>query len=174
MNKQLKRAIVVILIGLAGPVTGSMAEEKQDRVALDRCYPEKLSHEGNIDLTSYKNKLLYVDFWASWCGPCKLSFPFMNDIKNEFADKGLEIVAINLDKKEKDARKFLERNPAYFTVGLDKFGTCPRDFDVKGMPHSFIVDGSGKVLYSHVGFRASDPEKVRGVLTGLLEEHRHD
>jgi len=150
----------------------SLASEAAKTVALTACSPERLQGEGNLNFSTYANKLLYVDFWASWCGPCKLSFPFMNALKKEYPDTKLEIIAISVDKKVADAEKFLNRTPAKFTTALDSSGSCPTAFGVEGMPHSFIIDTEGKVLYSHVGFRPSDPETLHSVIRKLINEHK--
>lgn len=165
---------IAFFIGLL--TTGLSADESASPVDLKKCAPDGIQLNGEIDLTSIfassKDQLLYVDFWASWCGPCKLSFPFMNQLHSEFDGKGLEIIAISVDKKESDALKFLKRNPSEFAVALDSTGTCPELFDVQGMPHSFIVDHSGKILYSHIGFRPSDPKTLKQEIKRLLEEQK--
>lgn len=153
---------------LAGwlPLYGNAREESV--IDLTQCSPAYIDKEGSIEFSTLDFDLLYVDFWASWCGPCKLSFPFMNQLHNEFRDKGLKIIAISVDRKEADAKKFLSRTPATFTVALDGTGACPSAFNVKGMPHSFLLDRTGRVRHSHVGFRPADPEELKHTVTQWL------
>lgn len=113
---------------------------------------------GVVDLEKLKGRVLYVDFWASWCGPCKQSFPWMNEMHAKYAAKGLEIIAINVDAKAADAERFLATTPAKFTVAFDARGLTPKQFDVKAMPTSYLVDSVGKVTLVHAGFR--DPDRV--------------
>ena len=87
-----------------------------------------------VNLAGLKGKVVYVDFWASWCGPCKQSFPFMNELQSKYRAEGFEIVAVNLDAKRDDADKFLAEVPARFTVAFDAKGESAKRFDVKGMP----------------------------------------
>lgn len=107
---------------------------------------------GQVQLEAYKGKTVYLDFWASWCGPCKQSFPWMNAMHKRYRAKGLHIVAVNLDQKPEDAKAFLSGNPALFDIAFDAAGKTPKAFGVKGMPTSFLIGPDGKVLIVHQGF----------------------
>lgn len=111
----------------------------------------------SVTLSKLKGKVVYLDFWASWCGPCRKSFPWMNEMKRKYAADGLEIVAVNLDQKRTDVEKFLTRLQADFTVVLDAASVSAKAFELKGMPSSVIVDRGGIVRAIHTGF--TDAEK---------------
>ena len=111
---------------------------------------------GSVSLASHKGKVVYVDFWASWCGPCKQSFPWLNEMQTKYGAKGFQIVGINVDAKTTDAKKFLTEVPAQFTVAFDDKGVTPKQFGIKGMPSSVLLDGNGKVISQHTGFRDVD------------------
>ena len=119
-----------------------------------------------VTLAALKGKVVYVDFWASWCGPCKQSFPFMNELQGKYGAKGLEIVAINLDAKRGDADKFLAEMPAQFTVAFDAKGDSARRFEVKSMPSSYLIGRDGKVIAAHKGFK----EEERGELDARIAQ----
>lgn len=123
-----------------------------------------------VDLDQFKGKVLYVDFWASWCPPCARSFPFMNDMEQEFADKGLVVLAINVDEKPEDAKAFLAKHSASFSLAADVNGQCPQRWGVQAMPSSYLVDASGVIRHVHVGFRAGEAEKLRAAVEQLLAE----
>ncbi len=108
---------------------------------------------GAIRLDAYKGKAVYLDFWASWCGPCKQSFPWMNDMQDRYGAKGLRVVGINVDQKAADAAAFLSETPARFDVAFDAAGKTPRAFSIKGMPTSVLIGPDGKVLMVHAGFK---------------------
>ena len=109
-----------------------------------------------VNLSDYKGKVVYVDFWASWCSPCKDSFPWMSAMQRKYADKGVEFIAINVDRKSADAEKFLKETPADFTIAFDHKGKTPKAYEVMGMPTAFLIGKDGKVLHSHIGFSETD------------------
>ena len=115
---------------------------------------------GNVKLNDFKGKTVYLDFWASWCGPCKQSFPWMNDMQSKYGAKGLRVVSINVDQKTEDARSFLNNNPARFDVAFDPSGKMPRIYAIKGMPTSVLIGPDGKVLMMHNGFKDEHREEL--------------
>ena len=119
-----------------------------------------------VTLDKLRGQVVYVDFWASWCGPCRRSFPWMNDMQQKYGGKGLAIVAVNVDKKRADADKFLAQLPASFPVVFDEAGTSPAAFGVKGMPTSYLIDARGNVVLVERGFL----EGSRGELEDRIKE----
>ncbi|MCX7174428.1 MAG: TlpA disulfide reductase family protein [Proteobacteria bacterium] len=109
--------------------------------------------QGTVKLSDFKGKTVYLDFWASWCGPCKQSFPWMNDMHRRYSGKGLRVVGINVDQKTDDAKAFLKDNPAGFDVVFDQGGKTPRTYAIKGMPTSVLIGPDGKILMMHNGFK---------------------
>jgi thiol-disulfide isomerase/thioredoxin len=124
-----------------------------------------------VDLASLRGKVVYVDFWASWCGPCRQSFPFMNALVTAHPDD-LAVIAVNLDTDGKDAARFLAQFPAQFTVLYDAAGSTPPAWGVIGMPSSFLIDTHGHLRSSHVGFKAETADQLRTAIDQLLREPR--
>jgi peroxiredoxin len=127
-------------------------------------------NEQSFDLHRFRGKVVFVDFWASWCSPCAQSFTFLNDLEGQFRGKGLQILGINLDERPEDAKTFLAKHPASFTVAYDAGGRCPQDFGVQGMPSSYLVDRKGVIRHVHLGFRRGEAEKLRELVEQLLAE----
>ncbi|MFZ6775674.1 TlpA family protein disulfide reductase [Undibacterium sp. Ji83W] len=127
--------------------------------------------EGNINLAKYQGKLVYLDFWASWCGPCRQSFPWMNELQSRYGAQGLQIIGVNLDQKNEDARQFLATTPARFVVAFDPAGATPRSYGVKGMPSSVLIGPDGKIIFEHAGFKEADraalEEKIKSALGAI-------
>jgi cytochrome c biogenesis protein CcmG/thiol:disulfide interchange protein DsbE len=113
-----------------------------------------------VSLDSLHAKVVLVDFWASWCDPCRKSFPWMSDLLERYGSKGLAIVAVNLDKKREAAEAFLQQHPAAFIIAFDPSGKTAQDFKVSAMPSSFVVGRDGTILYTHPGF---DPKQTGGI-----------
>ena len=119
-------------------------------------------------LAAHKGKVIYVDFWASWCGPCKQSFPWMNAMQDKYGSKGLQVIAVNVDGKRADADRFLGKIPATFQVVFDAAGESARRYGVKSMPSSFLIDRSGRVSYLHAGFRDEDRTDLEAKINAAL------
>jgi thiol-disulfide isomerase/thioredoxin len=134
------------------------------------CLVSALGETKTEDLQKYKGQVLYVDFWASWCIPCAHSFPFLNELHEQFKEKGLQIVGINLDENVVDAKDFLAKFPASFTIVADATKQCAKDFDVKAMPSSYIVDKKGFIHHVHLGFRPGETQELRALVESLLAE----
>jgi thiol-disulfide isomerase/thioredoxin len=119
-------------------------------------------------LSSLKGKVVYVDFWASWCGPCRQSFPWMNEMQSKYGAQGLQVVGVNLDAKKADADQFLSHWPAKFNVAFDAKGDTAKRFEVKGMPTSVLIGADGKVLAVHQGFKDEDRKELEARFASAL------
>lgn len=123
----------------------------------------------SVNLADYKGKVVYLDFWASWCGPCRKSFGWMNETQAKYAAKGLQIVGVNLDEKSEDAQRFLKDTPAKFAIAFDAGGKYPTAYGLKGMPTSYLIGRDGKVIAEHVGFREADRADLEARIVAALE-----
>lgn len=107
---------------------------------------------GKVHLSALKGRVVYVDFWASWCVPCRKSFPWMNEIQSRFGAKGLTVVAINIDKGEGAAEAFLKDYPPIFKVAFNPSGDVAESYGVWTMPSSYLIDKKGNLRFIHKGF----------------------
>ena len=114
------------------------------------------------------NGITLVDFWASWCGPCRQSFPWMNELHADLHQRGLQILAVNVDAKRSDAMRFLAETPARFALAFDAPGETPRAYGVRAMPTSFIIDRKGVIAAVHAGFTASRGAAMRREIETIL------
>jgi thiol-disulfide isomerase/thioredoxin len=126
--------------------------------------------DGAVNLAQYRGKLVYLDFWASWCGPCKQSFPWMNEMQAKYGKQGLQVIGINLDMKSEDGRRFLSTTPAQFIVAFDPNGDTPRKYQVKGMPTSVLIGRDGKIISEHMGFNNKDRDDLERTIALALEQ----
>jgi thiol-disulfide isomerase/thioredoxin len=125
--------------------------------------------DGSLDLGALKGHVVYLDFWASWCGPCKLSFPWMMEMQRRYGPQGLVVVAVNLDRDRALAATFLrEFNPA-FAIVFDGKATLAQQFKVAGMPSSVIIDREGKARSTHTGFRPDERPALEAELRTALQ-----
>ena len=122
----------------------------------------------SINLNKLKGKVVYLDFWASWCDPCRKSFPWMNDMHSRYDSKDFTIIAINLDSSRKDAAKFLDKVPANFDIAYDPEGTVAGKYDLKAMPTSYLIDQKGELVFAHKGYREGDTHEIENKIRKLL------
>ncbi len=160
------------LITLAFPLAAFATDAGE--TAPDFTLPPLRTEDGSaaISLANFRGKVVYVDFWASWCPPCLVSIPLLNELRNEYVNAGkpFEVLAVNLDSDPEDGIDFLLDEPVNYVVVSDPKGATPTLYKVPGMPTSYLVDAQGKVRLVHTGFKKSDIELIRAEATKLLEE----
>jgi thiol-disulfide isomerase/thioredoxin len=129
-----------------------------------------LSSGEDVSLDSLRGKVVYLDFWASWCGPCRVSFPILEALASELGPSGFEVLAINVDEVEADAQEFLSEVPVNYLVVRDAKGVSPQAYGILGMPTGYLIDREGVVREIHQGFRKSDGDQLRTEIVKLLGE----
>jgi thiol-disulfide isomerase/thioredoxin len=125
---------------------------------------------GSLDLGADRGRILYLDFWASWCGPCKRSFPFMAGLTYQYSPRDLAIVAVNLDRSRAQADDFLQRAEVKFPVVYDSAGSLARIYHVSDMPTSILFDRQGHARFTHKGFHPDQTATYVGHIDQLVHE----
>lgn len=159
--KQIFLALLVALSGMA------MAVEEGDRAIFFKT--EALANAGGtISLQDYQGQVVLLDFWASWCAPCRKSLPEYNALRAELSAQGFEVIAISLDEKKDDALRFLDRFPVEFPVawGWDENWRLPTAYGVEAMPTAFLIDRNGVI--QHVEAGTPNKEALRTEVLRLL------
>ena len=121
-----------------------------------------------LDLSHYRGKVVVVDFWASWCKPCRSSIPWLNQMRSRYGSQGLVIIGVNVDAERDDAERFLREVPIDFEVLYDSQGVLAEHFKVQGMPSSFVFDRDGKLVSTHLGFRENRRTEHEAEIQTLL------
>jgi cytochrome c biogenesis protein CcmG, thiol:disulfide interchange protein DsbE len=119
-------------------------------------------------LEPIEGRVVWVDFWASWCVPCRRSFPWLNTMQRKYGAAGFQIIAVNLDKDRALADGFLAEVPAEFSLRFDPAGALAKQFKVQTMPSSFLIDADGNVITSHFGFRSSEASEYEDSIKAAL------
>lgn len=125
---------------------------------------------GDSLVARHEGKVVVVDFWASWCVPCRRSFPWMNSMVEKYAERGLVVIAVNLDKDRADANAFLAEVPASFDIEYDPDASIAREYGVEAMPSSFVFGRNGEPIARHLGFKLKKQEEYEAVLVKALGE----
>lgn len=157
----MRKLIFLVLLGISSGLVAQTEPAPEFNVA---------SADGKrLSLSQFRGRVVYVDFWASWCGPCRKSFPWLNQMHDRYGKAGLQIIAINLDEDSQLAHAFLKQYPAGFTIGFDPTGDSAEAYGLRGMPSSYLIDRNGKLIFSHIGFRIDDQveleQKIRRTLS---------
>lgn len=121
-----------------------------------------------VPLSSLRGKVVLIDFWASWCIPCRKSLPMFNDLRARIGADKFEIYAVNLDEDKADALNFLAKYPVSYPVVWDEAQSTPEQYQVMGMPSSYLVDQNGILRAIHKGFKEKDMVKYEQEIRGLL------
>ncbi|MEP4548030.1 MAG: TlpA disulfide reductase family protein [Saccharospirillum sp.] len=169
----LQRAAVslgLILLPLMSAQAADITPVNQAELAPMRDFNLSEMGGGELSLVELQGQVVLVDFWASWCGPCRESFPWMNTIQQRYQDDGLVVLGINLDQDAAAAESFLKTVPANFTLARDPDAHLPEAFGLIGMPSSYLLDRQGRIRATHTGFHASRVDEYEASIQQLLAE----
>lgn len=133
--------------------------------------PSASAQTTQFDLNAYKGKVVYLDFWASWCGPCKQSFPYMASLRQQYGKQGLVVLTVNLDKNRGQADAFLSKVGVTLPVTYDSSGNIAKRYQVHDMPTSMVIDRTGHVRFTHKGFYPAKKAEYSAHVAQLLNEH---
>ncbi len=125
--------------------------------------------DSGLNLSSYEGKVVVIDFWASWCVPCRRSFPWMNDMHDKYTADGLVIIAVNLDRSADDAAQFLAKYPAKFEIAYDPTGVLAKKYGVEVMPSSIIIGRNGEMIERHAGFKVKQQDEYEATIRAALK-----
>lgn len=122
--------------------------------------------EGNVPDTA--GKVVIVDFWASWCGPCKRAMPVLKDLHATYKDKGVVIIGVSLDESKADMDGYLAKNRMPFSILRDAKGKLAEKIGVEGIPATIVIGADGKVIEAHEGFSDSMKKDFTAILDAAL------
>lgn len=123
-----------------------------------------------VALKDLRGKVVYLDFWASWCPPCRASFPVLDKLYGQHKEQGLEVVGVNKDQEPAEAAKFLAEYPVSFPLLADLDDKLATHYQVKAMPSAYIIDRKGIIRFVHLGFNRDTQAKIEAEIAQLLEE----
>lgn len=122
-----------------------------------------------LDLEAYRGRVVVVDFWASWCAPCRRSIPWLNEMRARYGDRGLVVIGVNVDTDARDAERFMREVPIDFEVVYDPQGTLATQYALEGMPSSYVYSRDGELVARHLGFQNARRPEYEALLSRLLQ-----
>lgn len=169
MRYPVTKHVGLVLVATFLALTATAAEPGDQ--APDLALPQ-LQATGEVALADHRGKVVYLDFWASWCAPCLVSMPIMNEMRNRLQAQGIpfEVLAVNVDSDPEDGIDFLLDQPVDFIVLTDPEGVTPAAYSVRGMPTSYLISADGVITMKHEGFKRSDAEMIEREILALAEQ----
>ena len=163
-----QRLALVVLGALVAFALGAGAAEKMVKVG--DAFPDlkQFQLEGPLP-AALAGKVVLVDFWASWCGPCKASFPVMADLHRRYAGRGLVILAVSVDEQKAAMDRFVKKHAAPFTVLRDATQKLAAAVNARTMPTAFLLDAEGRVRFVHSGFKEDTGKQYEKEIEELLK-----
>ena len=133
----------------------------------------QLGKDSQLGLGDVRGKVVFVDFWASWCSPCREAMPQYEKLYTSLPRDQFAIVAVNVDETRGDAEKFLAAHPVSYAIVFDPAGDVPKAYGLIGMPTSYLIDRNGVVRWRGQGFKSGDIDTLRQQIGKLVEEPAH-
>ena len=164
---QIKMLALLVALAAAAPLARAV-EVGQPMPAVPVAQPFQKGGP-TVDLRTYRGKVLYVDFWASWCVPCRTSMPALETMYKKYAERGFVVVGVNKDDRWTDAERFLEKYPATFPLASDTDEKIVKGFGVAAMPSGYLVDRKGVVRRVHQGLTPETAAALDREVDGLLK-----
>ena len=168
VSKFLKTLLLVACCGLN--LGAAVAADLRGQPLPEVNLPALKGNAPAFNRSNLLGKVVYVDFWASWCAPCRASFPWLSAMDSKYRSKGLLIVGVNKDQDPADADRFLAKYPASFALVRDPGDALASRLGVIGMPSAYLIDRKGIIHAIHKGFRTDDQVPLESTIVALLEQ----
>jgi peroxiredoxin len=167
MNSLLLKRIIktILLLGLLTGFTLSLADSTP---APD--FTLKSRSGENIKLSELRGNVVMVNFWASWCGPCRQEMPLLQQLYVRYQGMGFTLLGVNVDEDPAAAQKMLKEIPVNFPILYDSSNKVSKQYQVKAMPSTFMVDRDGNIRYLHKGYKAGYEDDYQQQIRTLLKE----
>jgi peroxiredoxin len=159
------RALAALVLVLAVTPAGAVSVQDQ---APD--FTLKTLDGSNLRLEEYRGQVLLINFWASWCGPCRQEMPILDRLHQRYVDTGFAVLGINVEGEEAPARSLIEKIPVSFPVLIDEGQLVSELYRLEAMPSTVVVDRDGVVRYIHRGYKPGDEAKYVEVVKELIRE----
>jgi peroxiredoxin len=157
-------ALLILYTGFAGDVLAKTAQSAAPDFTL------KSQKDGNIKLSELRGKVILINFWASWCGPCRQEMPVLDELYRHYRPLDFTILGVNVEQNSDDAKSLLKDVPVSFPILFDTENKISKLYDVKGMPSTVLVDRDGNIRYVHMGYQSGVEAEYQTQIRELIRE----
>ncbi|MCZ8130893.1 MAG: TlpA disulfide reductase family protein [Steroidobacteraceae bacterium] len=171
LKRFLAPALATLALGLAtgGLPAPAAANTLAPRPAPDFTLPQR-GATAPVQLSKLRGQVVMINFWASWCGPCRQEFPILDEMYRKYRPMGFNLLAVNVEPDPKDADRFLAKTPASFPILLDAKNELSKLYNVNAMPTTVLVDRKGNLRWVHRGYKPGDENEYLNQVRALLRE----
>ena len=164
---KMKFLLLVLIIAIGTPLAAVKA------AAIDESAPDFVlkSHTGsNLRLSELRGQVVMINFWASWCGPCRQEMPLLESLHKRYQKLGFTLLGVNVEEDTRAAKAFLKDTPVSFPILYDTENNVSRMYKVAGMPSTVVLDRDGKLRFRHTGYVPGDEAEYSKVIRALMKK----
>lgn len=154
--------VLAMVLLFSGTVNAKSVNQKAPEIAL----PDKSGK--TVKLSDFRGQVVMVNFWASWCQPCRTEMPLIEKIYQRYKKLGVTVLGVNVDEDPKKGMKMLKETPVSFPVVYDSKNTVIEKYKVQAMPSTYMVDAKGNIREVHRGYKAGDEKDYENYIRKLL------
>jgi peroxiredoxin len=162
--------ILVLILGLSLPLTAALPAPNVAAGATAAAFQLPAAAGDPVSLAGLKGQVVLINFWASWCGPCRQEMPVLDQLYRKYKPAGFTLLGVNVEPKSADALGFLKTTPVSFPILFDTQSKVSNLYEVAGMPSTVIVDRKGTVRYVHQGYKPGEESQYQDQIRSLLRE----
>ncbi len=168
--KKYTRSVSQLFVVLCFSVVSALSVQASDKKVTAPDFTLKSKSGENIRLSDFRGQVVLLNFWASWCGPCRQEMPILNDIHNKYSALGFTVLGVNVDAESEKAINYLKDTPVDFPVLYDPESKVSELYSVSAMPSTAIIDRDGNVRMVHPGYKTGDENKYKDIIKSLMRE----
>ncbi|GAA3937588.1 TlpA disulfide reductase family protein [Litoribacillus peritrichatus] len=160
----MKKAYWFFILLLSGCFVQAHAEQQAPDFVL------KSVADGNVRLSEHYGEVILLNFWATWCGPCRKELPVLNNLQKKYERAGFSVLAVSVDEADAKVANYVEPFKLSFPVLLDEEHKVVKEYDIQAMPGSVFLSRDGEIKYVHLGYKEGDEAKYSKIIESLLKE----